>query len=448
MTLKVRRDAHRASRLVCQLGADARFHVVETRVEPSNGAQRVRVVIAGDEQPRGWVTARKTRLGNSLIRLQPDESRTERPSSAMAQSARMSRDRRAAPSSQSAEAFAWSPPVPDASASSVSSGRRPGRIRSREAATDAALPINDCPSPAACEWIDSIGRAGGGRPGAEFRHGKQACKPAGTDETAVAGPDGAISMHAAAAEHAPGSQAASRWQSTAHAISGHSTRAGDVTHSTRRGPSNSASSDSLVPSAELEVSAYDLSERAATEESKIEAKRSLAASVGAALKAKRVAFKDEATFLAALVREWDPNRDGNVSKMGEGRRRYGWPQHGCSPAQGTRGSRPRAARGLARLAASRGPRPRPHSKHLPPSVLLSPDMRCSCIAVPASLSQQAASGDAAPLAHRSFTSPHQSTPVSRLHRVPSERAKPREPGGRQGGGRPLRSPRQGQARGA
>lgn len=71
--LKVRRQVELTSRFVTQLAVGSRVRVVETFVSPS-GMQRVCVLVSGHEKPRGWVTARKTRLGDRTIRPVPASS--------------------------------------------------------------------------------------------------------------------------------------------------------------------------------------------------------------------------------------------------------------------------------------------------------------------------------------------------------------------------------------
>lgn len=70
-----------------------------------------------------------------------------------------------------------------------------------------------------------------------------------------------------------------------------------------------------ISSADVAAAAKDLERQAEAEEARIEGKKTLAASVGAALKEKSSKFKDTATFLTATMKEWDPNRDGSISKM-------------------------------------------------------------------------------------------------------------------------------------
>ena len=75
--LKVRLTFEMNSRYVAQLGVGTRCRVVETRVVGAGG-QRARVVLAGEETPIGWVTARKTRICDPYLR--PVTQTTDGPS--------------------------------------------------------------------------------------------------------------------------------------------------------------------------------------------------------------------------------------------------------------------------------------------------------------------------------------------------------------------------------
>ena len=65
--VKLRTQAELSSRLIATLDAGTRLKVVETQVTTA-GTERIRVAHVNGDKPLGWVTARKSRLGDYLLR--------------------------------------------------------------------------------------------------------------------------------------------------------------------------------------------------------------------------------------------------------------------------------------------------------------------------------------------------------------------------------------------
>lgn len=66
----------------------------------------------------------------------------------------------------------------------------------------------------------------------------------------------------------------------------------------------------LLPANELHEAAQSLMARAEAEEARLKVRQALDVEVGVALQQRRHNSGDSASFIADLVRDWDPNRDG------------------------------------------------------------------------------------------------------------------------------------------
>ena len=66
--VKLRSQCELSSRLIRTLEAGTRLRVVETHVLPNKGSERLCVAAVDGDKPLGWVTARKSRLGDYLLR--------------------------------------------------------------------------------------------------------------------------------------------------------------------------------------------------------------------------------------------------------------------------------------------------------------------------------------------------------------------------------------------
>lgn len=354
ITLKVRRTADKSSRFVTQLDGHVRFHVVETRVNPHDGNQRVCVVVEGDEQPKGWVTSRQTRLGHSMIRALPEVSGDGSGGGGGgggvgAGEGTVRGGLRSSRSSTRGIDLSWSPSVPDASLSTDrymaarlevvpptgspptgsplsspehgAATQRSALERSNERAsatqrTAVGVAYYSSVSP---QFMGVTHRSNGSPrepPPGQMRSPSRR-RPRLSDE--AVGSDGAAPVARAVAGFSGGDSLSSNKP-------GPGTKVKEVAASPIGTPSlirsGAKEADKARPehagaisSADVAAAAKDLERQAEAEEARIEGKKTLAASVGAALKEKSSKFKDTATFLTATMKEWDPNRDGSISKM-------------------------------------------------------------------------------------------------------------------------------------
>ena len=73
--------------------------------------------------------------------------------------------------------------------------------------------------------------------------------------------------------------------------------------------------DGIMSAKDLQATADELLKKAETASMKLNVKPDLAAQLGELLHAQSAQAKDKSKFIADLMRDWDPNRDGTITKM-------------------------------------------------------------------------------------------------------------------------------------
>lgn len=326
---KVRAGFDSTSRFVKQLGVGAKLHVVEARRAP-DGALRVFVVPVGQTEPLGWLTAKKPDGTRTIREMDVGEATQRnafaRPGSigALSQSARALRRSR-----EDGSASARDSPISRSATraskeglglsraerrsrelSSTSShtilqqtmeshplGRRSARTvrEAKETSPGERRPqtgLRSAPSASSAAAVAAARRA------AKSRAASPSAKNSNEDASAFKQGEGSFKSSVAESN-----SAAKRAQKNAIAIRAAEQAAEDFLKSRAADGGNYVSSTDLLATVKALLKKATQEEAASSQEGK-----KIAARLGNALAETKLSVKD-------VLREWDPNGDGSISKM-------------------------------------------------------------------------------------------------------------------------------------
>ena len=334
MEMKARQSAELSSRFLTKIPAGVRLLVVDSRVT-SEGSERVNVAHVESAEPIGWVTARRKRLSEPILRELK-----------MTRSSRSSEANSLAHEGSEAKAAAAAWPL------GLAQLTQRARLleRTREAMDARLLAIGEQAHAVSLAMMDESTRASGGAGGAcgrQRRTVSQAERPrkprAAWASPATATPARAERKQAAgAAQHralpsagscgrAPGRDAVNSCATTlqrqeldvvcaASAAGAASGAASAVTASAVREKEVVLGSIvkplTLMTAADMVATTAAIQRQAESYSAQLHAARPMDLRVGAALRARMAQARGERSkFFADLFLEWDPNRDGGISKM-------------------------------------------------------------------------------------------------------------------------------------
>ena len=262
--LPLRREYRTTSKVLRTLPAGTQLHVLEA-TSSADGSQHLRVVSTRTKKPLGWVTSRQGRLGNLRVEQLSDEDELGGVGAAGA-------------GLFSSWSFPW-----QGSASSFLSGSTSKLLQRRPSSGGAAGSTDDAPQPLSTH---------GGRGIATRRAASSSSsqpRPAGSGASSAAGTS-------SAAAGSSGGGGASGKPPRGRAAGRKDDKGGGAT---------------LLPASVLEHAAAEQRAKAeAVEAGLLGTRRPLEAMLGEVLRTQARACGDKKAFLADLVREWDPNRDG------------------------------------------------------------------------------------------------------------------------------------------
>jgi hypothetical protein len=321
--MKVRQSHELNSRFVRKLPAGVRLKVFESRVT-SEGGERICVALNEQEEggaaeptgmPTGWVTARRKRLCESLVRdvtsVVPASA-----ASAAAAAAALSAARSAAASSSIPIGPGSSRPMDSAWPPSLAELTQRARFveRSRQAMEERRRALSEQVNAASLEELRRRTRSTSAAAGTRKDGSLPArVRPPSASSATAGGGSGANPRRPASADNLPGTRR--RTGTTAAAA---------AALAAKRKEKETVMAEVLKPqvlmtAAELAQVTNSLKQRAAEEDQRLHHPRPIDLRVGAALRARASHATDKLKFFGDLFLEWDPNRDGGVCSRAQQR---------------------------------------------------------------------------------------------------------------------------------
>ena len=311
---------------VATFAAGTKLRVLEQRITP-NGTQRLCVALPGSDKAIGWVTARKERLGDATVR---DSDAPAHGDGRLVLAMPLASKTSARGSNLYCVALVqekWSarsgaePHIPrEPHLFYTSSAVDPQLSRGMLAASKGSLTDRQLPTSRSMQSQSSTA----GRSMAQHVGGRARSPPlsvADAEAAASGVTEGSsltrsrpLTLATTPAAATPAAATPATDAATGEAPRDDSRQ--NIRQRWQRAVS-AAKEPALLPSTELITAIKELQAQHDAAASSLESAgaRSLGAQVGQALKAKLATCANKATFLQDLMREWDPNRDGAISKM-------------------------------------------------------------------------------------------------------------------------------------